>query len=147
MPFVRGVVMHQELTRFFAVMSSMTKSGIPLTDALAVSSEVIGHPKLNKDLNRMRIKLVEGGLFRTLIERVEALPLATRRLLVAADQSGDLESAFDALAQDHANETDKRTERLMAVLEPLLIIILFLIVGTMILAIMLPLMSMTNTIM
>lgn len=146
MPFVRDVVMHQELTRFFAVMGSMTKSGIPLTDALAVSATVIGHPKLNKDLNRMRSKLVEGGLFRSLIERVESLPLATRRLLVAADQSGDLESAFDSLAKDHANETDKRTARLMAVLEPLLIIILFLIVGTLILSIMLPLMTMTNRI-
>ncbi len=145
--FVRDVVMHQELTRFFAVMGSMTKSGIPLTDALEVSAKVIGHPKLNKDLNRMRTKLVEGGLFRTLIERVESLPLSTRRLLIAADQSGNLESAFDALAQDHANETDKRTERLMAVLEPLLIIILFLVVGTMILAIMLPLMSMTTSMM
>ncbi|MBL4590562.1 MAG: type II secretion system F family protein [Phycisphaerales bacterium] len=147
MIFIRDVVMHQELTRFFAVMGSMTKSGIPLTDALAVSSEVIGHPKLNKDLSKMRTKLVEGGLFRTLIERVESLPLATRRLLIAADQSGDLESAFDALAKDHANETDKRTERLMAVLEPLLIVLLFVIVGTMILGIMLPLMSLTNSVM
>jgi type II secretory pathway component PulF len=147
MIFVRDVVMHQELTRFFAVMSSMTKSGIPLTDALDVSGKVIGHPRLNKELNRLRIKLVEGGLFRTLIDRVETLPLATRRLMIAADQSGDLESAFDALAKDHADETDKRTERLMAVLEPLLIIVLFLIVGTMILAIMLPLMSMTNSMM
>lgn len=146
MPFVRDVVMHQELTRFFAVMGSMTKSGIPLTDALGVSSSVIGHPKLSKDLNRMRTKLVEGGMFRTLIERVESLPLATRRLLIAADQSGDLESAFDALAKDHADETDKRTERLMAVLEPMLIVILFAIVGTMILSIMLPLMNLTGSI-
>ncbi len=147
MIFIREVVMHQELTRFFSVMGSMTKSGIPLTDALAVSSEVIGHPKLNKDLARMRAKLVEGGLFRTLIEKVESLPLATRRLLIAADQTGDLESAFDALAKDHADETDKRTERLMAVLEPVLIVLLFLIVGTMILGIMLPLMSLTNSVM
>jgi type II secretory pathway component PulF len=107
---------------------------------------VIGHPKLSKDLNRMRTKLVEGGMFRTLIERVESLPLATRRLLIAADQSGDLESAFDALAKDHADETDKRTERLMAVLEPMLIVILFAIVGTMILSIMLPLMNLTGSI-
>ncbi len=143
-PFVRDVVMQQELTRFFSVMSSMTKSGIPLADAIEVSAAVISHPKLNGDLAKMRQRLIEGGIFRTLIEKVESLPLATRRLLVAADQGGDLESAFDSLAHDHAQEVDKKTDRLMAILEPMLIVILFLIVGTIILAIMLPMLNMTS---
>ena len=144
MPFVRDVVMEQELTRFFSVMGSMTKSGIVLSDAISVSSGVIGHPKLSKDLNRLQHRLIEGGIFRSLIEKVDSLPLSTRKLLVAADQAGDLDSAFDALARDHSQNVDKRTDRLMAVLEPLLIIILFLIVGSMILAIMLPMMNMTG---
>jgi len=146
MPFVRDVVLEQELTRFFSVMGSMTRSGIVLSDAIAVSAGVIGHPKLNKDLQRLQQRLIEGGLFRSLIEKVEALPLATRKLLVAADQAGDLESAFDSLAKDHAQNVDKKTARLMAMLEPLLIIILFMIVGTMILAIMLPMMNMTGSV-
>ncbi|MBO6512581.1 MAG: type II secretion system F family protein [Phycisphaerales bacterium] len=146
MPFVRDVVLEQELTRFFSVMGSMTRSGIVLSDAIAVSSGVIGHPKLSKDLQRLQLRLIEGGIFRTLIEQVSALPLATRKLLVAADQAGDLESAFDSLAKDHAKNVDKKTARLMALLEPVLIVILFLIVGTMILAIMLPMMNMTGSV-
>lgn len=146
MPFVRDVVLEQELTRFFSVMGSMTRSGIVLSDAISVSSGVIGHPKLSKDLRRLQQRLIEGGIFRTLIEQVSALPLATRKLLVAADQAGDLESAFDSLAKDHAQNVDKKTSRLMALLEPLLIVILFLIVGTMILAIMLPMMNMTGSV-
>ncbi len=143
-PFVRDVVMQQELTRFFSVMGSMTRSGIPLGDALQVSSAVISHPGLNRDLLKMRQRLIEGGVFRTLISRVESLPEATRRLLVAADQGGDLDEAFEALAADHAQEVDKKTARLMAILEPLLIVILFLIVGTIILSIMLPMFNMTS---
>lgn len=143
-PFVRDVVMEQELTRFFAVMSSMSRSGIPLGDALQVSSAAITHPELNRDLQRMRLRLIEGGVFRNLIQKVETLPESTRRLLVAADQGGDLEDAFNALAEDHAAGVDKKTARLMAVLEPLLIVLLFLIVGTIILAIMMPMFSMAG---
>lgn len=143
-PFVRDVVMQQELTRFFSVMSSMSRSGIPLGDALQVSSAAISHPKLNRDLQRMRLRLIEGGVFRNLIQKVESLPEATRRLLVAADQGGDLDEAFDALAKDHAQEVDKKTARLMAILEPLLIVLLFLIVGSIIIAIMLPMFSMAG---
>lgn len=143
-PFVRDVVMEQELTRFFAVMSSMSRSGIPLGDALQVSSAAITHPQLGRDLQRLRLRLIEGGVFRTLIEKVTSLPESTRRLLIAADAGGDLEEAFNALAEDHASEVDKKTARLMAVLEPLLIVLLFLIVGTIILAIMLPMFTMAG---
>mgnify|MGYP005840456397 CR=1 FL=1 len=143
-PFVRDVVMEQELTRFFAVMSSMSRSGIPLGDALHVSSAAITHPKLNRDLQRMRLRLIEGGVFRNLIMQVQTLPEATRRLLVAADQGGDLDDAFNALAEDHAAAVEKKTARLMAALEPLLIVLLFLIVGTIIISIMLPMFSMAG---
>ncbi len=144
-PFVRDVVMQQELTRFFSVMSSMTRSGINLGDAIQVSAAVISHPQLNAQLQKMRQRLIEGGVFRSLISQVDLLPLATRRLLVAADQAGDLGSAFDSLAHDHAQEVDKKTARLMAILEPLLVVILFLIVGSIIIAIMFPMFTMAGS--
>lgn len=144
LPGVKVVVKHQELARFFSVMGAMTRSGIPLADALAVSTKAIGDKAMARDLTRLRSRLIEGGVFRTLVEKVESLPQATRRLLIAADQGGELDSAFNALAKDHANEVDTRTGRLMAVLEPLLIVILFMVIGTVIIAVMLPMLTVTN---
>ncbi len=147
LPGVKTVVKHQELARFFSVMAAMTRSGIPLADALAVSNKTIGDRAMARDLARLRTRLVEGGVFRTLVEKVETLPQATRRLLIAADQGGELDSAFNALAEDHANEVDTRTGRLMAVLEPLLIVVLFVVIGTVIIAVMLPMLTVTNQVM
>lgn len=144
LPGVKTVVKHQELARFFSVMAAMTRSGIPLTDALGVSAKAIGDPKMATDLARLRARLIEGGVFRTLIEKVGTLPQATRRLLIAADQGGELDSAFDSLADDHAKEVDTRTARLMAVLEPLMIVVLFAIIGVLIVSVMLPMFSVTS---
>lgn len=144
LPGVRTVVKHQELARFFSVMAAMTRSGIPLADALGVSVRAIGDPVMARDLTRLRSRLIEGGVFRTLVEAVESLPRATRRLLIAADQGGELDSAFNALAADHAAKVDTRTGRLMAVLEPLLIVVLFVIIGVVIVSVMLPMFSVTS---
>jgi general secretion pathway protein F len=144
LPGVKAVIKHQELARFFSVMGAMARSGIPLADALAVSTKAIGDKTMARDLTRLRSRLIEGGVFRTLVERVESLPHATRRLLIAADQGGELDSAFNALAQDHANEVDTRTTRLMAVLEPLLIVVLFFVIGVVIISVMLPMLSVTS---
>lgn len=138
-PLVREVLLAQESARFFTVMAAMTRSGITLADALGVAVGVVHDPALRKQLQALRTRLIEGGVLRQLIDDVDALPVATRRLLIAAERAGDLESAFDTLAQDTADELDRRTQRLLAALEPMLIVLLFLVIGTLILAIMIPL--------
>lgn len=143
-PGMREIVVIQELTRFFTVMAAMTRSGIPLADALGIGVESISHPVLRKDLSQLRSKLIEGGILRVLIERVESLPIATRRLLVAADRSGDLETAFDGLAEDMADDLDRKTERLLSALEPLLIVFMFLFIGSIIMSVMLPMIQLTG---
>jgi type II secretory pathway component PulF len=143
-PLLRDVILAQESARFFSVMAAMTRSGVPLADALGVSSEAIGLPTLKRQLTTLRTRLIEGGVLRNLIEGVDALPLATRRLLIAAERAGDLETAFETLSDDMAAETDRRTTRLMAALEPLLIVAMFLFVGSMLMAFMVPMITMTS---
>ena len=71
--------------------------------------------------------------------------MASRKLLVAADQAGDLEAAFDTLAIDYSDEVEKRTARAMAALEPALTVMLFLIIGSLVLSIMIPLIQATSS--
>ncbi len=144
-PPAAKLALAMESTRFFAVMGAMTRSGVPLSDALAVACGAVSHPELREQLETVRRRLVEGGLLRTLIEQVEALPLATRRLLIAAERSGDLDAAFDGLAEDLSAEVDKRSERLLAAVEPALIIAMFMVIGSLLLSIMVPLLSITSS--
>jgi general secretion pathway protein F len=143
-PLIRDVVVAQELARFFSVMAAMTRTGVPLADALAVANQAVGHPALRRQLERLRNRLVEGGLLRLLIEEVTQFPIATRRLLVAAERSGDLESAFATLAGDMAEEVDRRSSRFLAVLEPALIVMMFLIIGSLLVSMLLPLLTLTS---
>jgi general secretion pathway protein F len=143
-PLLREVVLAQESARFFSVMAAMTRSGVPLADALGVANDAVGLPVLKRQLVTLRQKLIEGGVLRMLIEQVSALPLATRRLLIAAERSGDLEQAFDGLASDMADEVDRKATRLLAALEPLLIVGMFLIIGSILLSIMVPLITLTS---
>ncbi len=144
LPVMKDVVLAQESARFFSVMAAMSRSGVPLADGLAVGMESIAYPSLKREIGTLRQKLVEGGQLRVLIERVNTLPLATRRLLIAAERSGDLESAFNGLAADLADEVDRKAQRLLAVLEPVLIVLMFLMIGSLLMSIMVPLMLATQ---
>ncbi len=145
-PVIRDVILAQESARFFAVMGAMTKTGVPLADALGTANQAVNHPKMRTQLERLRTRLIEGGILRLLIDEVDTLPVATRRLLIASERSGDMESAFHTLAMDMQDEVDKTSTRLLAVLEPGMIIIMFAVIGSLLLALMLPMLTLTNNI-
>jgi type II secretory pathway component PulF len=144
LPIARDLILAQESARFFSVMAAMTRSGVPLADALGVANEVMGLPRLKKQLVTLRSRLIEGGVLRNLIENVTELPLATRRLLIAAERAGDLETAFESLADDLADEVDTKSERFLRAMEPALIVGMFAVIGSILLAIMLPLLTMAT---
>ncbi len=146
LPLVRDVMLAAESARFFTVMSAMSKAGVPLADGLGTANMVIGHPRLRKQLDTLRSKLIAGGLLRQLIEQVEALPLATRRLLLAAERSGDLDSAFSSLAQDMTDEVERSSTRVLAFMQPLMIVIMAGLVGGLLMAILIPILTLSSRI-
>jgi general secretion pathway protein F len=95
-------------------MAALSRSGVPVADAIAVAANAISHPTLRRQFDRLRVKLVEGGVLPRLIDGVDALPIATRRLLIAADRAGDLDTAFDSLAEDMGDALEAQTQRLLA---------------------------------
>ena len=141
LPFARDVMLASESARFFSVMSAMSKAGVPLADGLATSNQVISHPKLRQQLDKLRDRLISGGVLRNLIEDVDALPLATRRLLLAAERSGDMDTAFGSLAGDMTDEVERQAGRLLAVLQPALIILMTVVIGALLMAILGPVLS------
>ncbi len=146
LPLIGKLMLTQDTARFFAVMAAMSRAGVPLADALGTAVGTVGDARLGTQLETLRKRLIEGGVLRTLIEDVSALPLATRKLLVAADRAGDLDQAFDGLAEDLAVEVDRVSTRVLSALEPALIVGLFLLIGGIILSIMVPMMSLSQQI-
>lgn len=144
-PVLKDVTLAQETARFFSVMAALATGGVPLTEALGVANQTIHHAKLRTQLDSLRKSLIDGGVLRVLIDRIEALPMGTRRLLIAADRAGNLDSAFESLADDHTELVERLSGRLLAVLEPLLIVAIFILIGGMILAIMAPMLSLSRT--
>lgn len=145
-PVVERAALASECASLFAVLAAMSRSGVPLADALAVSAQTVGHRRLRDQLGALQRGLVDGGVFATLAERVTALPLATRKLLTAADRAGDLEPTFESLTQEYAERSEETSSRLLALLGPAILVVVFLFVGAIVLALMIPLMNLSSAI-
>jgi len=145
-PVVEKAGLSGECASLFAVLAAMSRSGVPLADALAVSAQTVKHPQLREQLMKLQEGLVEGGVFSKLAEDVTALPVATRKLLVAADRAGDLEPTFESLTQEYAERSEEASSRLLSLLGPAILVVVFLFVGAIVLALMIPLMNLSSAI-
>ena len=66
--------------------------------------------------------------------------------MIAAERAGDLQSAFDTLATDMTEEVETRSARLIAFMEPAVILFLFVVVGSVILGVMIPLLNLSSSV-
>lgn len=139
LPLIKDVLLLQETVRFFSVMAAMTRGGVTLADSLGTAVHAVDDPGLKGELRTLRTRLIEGGVLRSLIEEVKTLPLATRKLLIAGERAGDLESVFENLAADMTDELERRSSRVLVAMEPVLLVMMFLMIGSLVMAIMLPL--------
>jgi len=145
-PVIERAALSGECASLFAVLAAMSRSGVPLADALAVSAQTVKHGKLRAQLMKLQTDLVEGGVFSKLIDSVTALPLATRKLLNAADRAGDLEPTFESLTAEYAERSEEASSRLLSLLGPAILVVVFLFVGAIVLALMIPLMNLSSAI-
>ena len=84
---------------------------------------------------------MQGSAFARIVDEGDALPVETRKLLIAAERSGDLDTAFDGLAERLAEGVDTASARLLALLEPAIFMLIFVVLAPVILGITTALMS------
>ncbi len=142
---VVGELLRKELTsRFAVVLSALLRSGLPFIEALQITRRTLRNRVFQQALKQYEMAVNAG--------RDVAAPLAASgvfspmvvQMLAVGQQSGQLEEMLEQLAETYDEEVDMATQRLTAVLEPLLIVLLALMVGTVAFATILPILEVSN---
>jgi general secretion pathway protein F len=129
------------LTRTLAILVA---SAVPLVDALRVAGEVIGNRRIRADVAAAGAQVREGVSLTHALGRYDWLPPMSRRLLAGGERSGELAPMLEQAARLQERELEAASQLLLAVLQPVLILAVGLVVLYIVLAIMLPIMSMSQ---
>ncbi|NIM27182.1 MAG: type II secretion system F family protein [Gammaproteobacteria bacterium] len=143
-PLVGPLIARLEAARFTRTLGTLLGNGVPLLDAIAIAKEVVSNRFIANGIGRVAERVRQGeGLARPLSEARVFPPLAGH-LLQVGEESGNLENMLMQLAQIYEREVKSALGRLMAVLEPALIIGLAVIIAAIILSIVVAILSINN---
>ena len=120
----------------------MLGSGIPLIEALEIVSATMGNIDFREALEDAKDDVAMGDALSDSIERCGLFPPLMHHMIRIGEETGDIEEMLTKLADYYEEEVEITTQQVMAAVEPLIIVVLALIVGVIVGAVMLPMMSM-----
>jgi general secretion pathway protein F len=146
LPLVGAVLRGLDTARFASTLSILTSSGAPLLRALETAASVIWAMPLRRAAHGAAQRVREGvTLARALADERVFPPLLTH-LVANGEQSGQLSAMLDRAAREQEAEVERRLTWLAALVQPILIIVMGGIVLVLVLAVMLPIVSMNQLI-
>jgi len=134
------------VSRFTRILGTLIKSGVPILEALTVSSNAIGNLVISKSVLEAKVKIKEGQSISGPLKASGIFPPMVTQMIMVGEESGELEEMLINVAKFYDEEVDRAVENLTAIIEPLMMAFIALTVGVMIIAMYLPIFNMVNLI-
>ncbi|AWL27912.1 type II secretion system protein GspF [Acinetobacter defluvii] len=132
--------------RFASTLSILTKSGVPLVDALKIGAAVSSNWVIRDAVNIAAEKVTEGGNLATQLERCGYFPPMMVQMIKSGEASGELDRMLERASNMQDREVTTFISTLLALLEPLMLVFMAGIVLVIVIAVMLPIVNMNNMI-
>lgn len=142
LPIVNGIVVSIEVSRFIRTLSIMLKNHVKLLIAVTVSKKIFNNLIIAKDFEPIESELYKGDKLSHILKNNQYMPQGSVAMLRIAEESGDLGEMLERIAEKSEEETRLKVKRLLAFLEPVVIMILALIVLLVVLSIFMAIMEM-----
>lgn len=145
-PFIKKFNKTIITSRFTRTLSIVLYSGVNLSQGLLVVSKVVGNKVVEERILYIREQVMKGIVLSELIRSTEFFPPMLGSMIKIGEESGSLDEILSRTADFYDEEMETAIQQFTAVLEPLMIMIVGSIIGFMIVAIVLPIFTMYNTV-
>ena len=130
------------LSRFTHHFSIMFRSGIQILECLQHCRELVGNAKLAVIIHETEKNVREGRNMSETLTKHDAFPPMLLQMIKVGETTGDLDAAMNQVSLYYDEEIPRRVKRVFSILEPIIMLILIGVVGTVAIAIFLPMVSM-----
>lgn len=145
-PVVKGVTVKIITSRLSRTLSTLMVSGVPLIQALDIVSRVVGNSVVEKGLLDAKEDVRKGASLSSPLGKINALPPMLIQMIEIGEESGSLDDILEKTANFYDEEVEVAIQKMTTMLEPLMIVVMALVIGFIVIAMVLPMFDMMNTI-
>ncbi|MGR3173355.1 MAG: type II secretion system F family protein [Candidatus Scalindua sp.] len=145
MPIFGRLINKSVISRFARTLATLISSGVPILEALNNVKDITGNTAMTKAVNMIHDSIREGESIASPLRESNICEAMVVNMIEVGEQTGELDKMLVKIADNYDNEIDSIVETLTSMLEPLIVIFLGISVGTIVIALFLPLIKLMNS--
>jgi type IV pilus assembly protein PilC len=146
MPVVGPVISKVAISRFTRTLGTLVSSGVPILQALMIVKETSGNVVIAKAVSDVHESVKEGETITAPLEASRVFPPMVISMVDVGEQTGALPEMLMKIADNYDEEVDNAVASMTSLLEPIMIVFLAVVVGSIVIAMFLPLIDLMNTV-
>ena len=144
MPVLGTVISKVAISRFTRTLGTLVSSGVPILQALTIVKETSGNVVVGNAVAAVHESVKEGETITAPLEASKVFPPMVVSMVDVGEQTGALPEMLMKIADTYDDEVDNAVSAMTSLLEPIMIVILAVIVGSIVIALFLPLISLID---
>ncbi|HEY5894418.1 MAG TPA: type II secretion system F family protein [Chthoniobacterales bacterium] len=145
MPLFGDLLRKTAISRFTRTLGTLVTSGVPILQALNITRETAGNQVIADAITKVHDSVKEGESIVHPLEASGVFPPMVISMIDVGEETGQLPEMLLKIAEVYDDEVDNAVTGLTSLLEPIMIVFLAVVVGTIVIALFLPLISIINT--
>ena len=145
-PVIGGVLSNSIMSKFARTFSILMAAGVPIMDTMELTENVVQNAVVEGGVRKARVLVKEGYGVANAFRRTGLFPPTLLQMIATGEETGDMDKLLGKAAEFYEKLVDAVIDRLTSLIEPLLIVIMAAIVGSIIVVIYLPIFDLGDAI-
>ncbi len=145
LPVFGTLVRKTTIARFTRTLGTLISAGVPILEAVKITKETSGNYVFEKALEKVHDSIREGEGFASPLRASKTCDAIVVNMIDVGEETGELDAMLLKIADNYDEEVDVAVASLVSLLEPLMVVVLGVLVGTIVVAMFLPLVAMLNS--
>ena len=145
-PIIGPVVEKVSIARFARTLGTLINSGVPILQALNIVKDTSGNTVVAQAVQDVHDSVKEGETIVAPLEASRVFPPMVISMVDVGEKTGDMPQMLEKIADTYDEEVDRAVESMTSLIEPVMIVFLAVIVGSIVIAMFLPLIRMIESI-
>ena len=144
MPIFGELMRKVAISRFSRTLATLIQSGVPILESLEIVAKTIGNRVLEVVINEVKGSVREGESLAAPLVKSGVFPPMVTRMISIGEKSGQMEKMLLKIAEFYDDQVDAAVEGLTSIIEPLIIGFLGIVIGFIVIALFLPILTITK---
>ncbi|WP_338462946.1 type II secretion system F family protein [Synechococcus elongatus IITB7] len=141
LPILGEMIQKAATARFCRTFGSLTRAGVPIMTALEIVRDTAGNQAIAQSIDAARMEVQTGGMMSVALARYRIFPMMALSMITIGEETGELDTMVNKVADFYEDEVEQAVKGLTSLLEPIMIVLVGGIVGSILLAMYLPMFS------